>query len=390
MLLVHGIGDNGVRDWYPVLGALAASRRVVAVDLPGFGRSSRGNRLYHPVEYSRFLAHVIRTHLGGRADLVGHSLGASVALGTASMEPTLVRRLALLDAAGILCQEALVSEYARGAPARDIWHELITGLSGLAPDPNVLLRSPALRNVFLSGDPSRIAALALLATNFDTAVAGVRTPTALIWGRRDTVAPLRTFEVLSRRLPAVRTLLLDRVGHNPMAERPQVVALELRSFFEDAGPWSSPTSRRPDPDLDSTRSLDCAEQSGKVYTGRFARVRLGGCRNLVIRDATIERLEAVSSTLELINVSVTEGTVLTESRLRATTSDLKGTPGLSLNGSVADLAGVSVQGVSNAKSPIARSRVVGSLSRVVVDGASRGLHGVLDLSPGEELKVDSG
>src|SRR5580765_2840947 len=39
LVLVHGLGTNGMRDFYPVLAPLAAHRRVVMFDLPGFGRS---------------------------------------------------------------------------------------------------------------------------------------------------------------------------------------------------------------------------------------------------------------------------------------------------------------------------------------------------------------
>src|SRR5918994_3444963 len=48
VVLVHGLGQNGARDWSKLIPALASRYTVIAVDLPGFGHSDRGNHLYSP------------------------------------------------------------------------------------------------------------------------------------------------------------------------------------------------------------------------------------------------------------------------------------------------------------------------------------------------------
>src|SRR3954463_4814318 len=48
IVLVHGIGQEGARDWRYVIQALAAEHDVWALDLPGFGASDKGNHLYSP------------------------------------------------------------------------------------------------------------------------------------------------------------------------------------------------------------------------------------------------------------------------------------------------------------------------------------------------------
>ena len=40
LLIAHGIGDNGMEDFFPALAGLGRSRQVIAIDFPGFGRSS--------------------------------------------------------------------------------------------------------------------------------------------------------------------------------------------------------------------------------------------------------------------------------------------------------------------------------------------------------------
>ena len=59
VVLVHGIGDKGARDWEGLTATLAQDFHVVSFDLPGFGRSSKGNQSYTPENYVAILRHYI-------------------------------------------------------------------------------------------------------------------------------------------------------------------------------------------------------------------------------------------------------------------------------------------------------------------------------------------
>src|SRR6187549_3376581 len=95
MVLLHGLGDDE-RDWQVVLPALAAGRRVYAVDLRGHGRSS------HPGRYSfELMRDDVSAFLGAlgieAGVLVGHSMGGTVAVLLAEQAPELITRLILVD-----------------------------------------------------------------------------------------------------------------------------------------------------------------------------------------------------------------------------------------------------------------------------------------------------
>ncbi len=401
MLLVHGLGENGVRDWYPVFESLARERAVAAVDLPGFGRSRRANLHYTPEGYARFVAHVIGSRLGGQVDLVGHSMGASIALATAALAPGAVRRLVLIDAAGILSREALVSEYASGQGeeeptlAAELFQDLfITKLSRLAPEPATLLESERLRSRWLSGDPVRISALSLLETNFDPFLARVVAPTLLLWGESDGVAPLRVCRILAQRLPAVEPRLLPSVGHNPIAERPAAVAEAITEFLGRA--FSLPHSRvrpwlsLPPVAAHGSAPFVCEAGSGVRLTGSLGLVRVSECRDLVIEDATVERLVVEGSKLALSGVRVLHGATLTGSRVVVTASELRGEPGLELDGSVLDIASTRVFGITNrlqgnGGSAAQGSRLVFSVSHSRGPTGDTPLHGIYTLESGERL-----
>lgn len=95
-LLVHGLGDEA-DTWRHVLPALAAQRRAIAVDLPGFGRSDKPDAPYSVPWYAGVLLDLLDTLQIERVALAGHSLGAVTSHWLALEQPARIERLALLD-----------------------------------------------------------------------------------------------------------------------------------------------------------------------------------------------------------------------------------------------------------------------------------------------------
>lgn len=96
LVLLHG-GYGSTETFAPVRQALAARRRLIAVDLRGHGRTGGLDR---PLRYESMADDVagLLRHLGlPRADVLGYSLGGGVALRTAIQHPALVRRLVLVS-----------------------------------------------------------------------------------------------------------------------------------------------------------------------------------------------------------------------------------------------------------------------------------------------------
>jgi pimeloyl-ACP methyl ester carboxylesterase len=94
LLLLHGgLGHSGM--FGPVLPLLAAARQVIAVDLHGHGRTALGTRDIDLSDMGDDMAEIL-TRLGyGTVDVLGYSLGASVALRFAVQHASRVRRLVL-------------------------------------------------------------------------------------------------------------------------------------------------------------------------------------------------------------------------------------------------------------------------------------------------------
>src|SRR2546425_1136982 len=94
VVLVHGLGGFAA-SWRHNIPSLAARATVYAVDLPGFGRSGKPSAAYSLAYFARAL-HAFLDAVGvTQVSLVGHSLGAAVALTYALTRPARVERLAL-------------------------------------------------------------------------------------------------------------------------------------------------------------------------------------------------------------------------------------------------------------------------------------------------------
>jgi pimeloyl-ACP methyl ester carboxylesterase len=116
LLLLHG-GLYTTDMFGPVLAKLAEHRRVIGIHLYGHGRTVLGTRKISPVDMGRDLGIVLQKLGLRQIDVMGHSLGGSVAFQLAVQYPALVRRLVLVSTpyaqsgwfAEMLTQQAAVS-----------------------------------------------------------------------------------------------------------------------------------------------------------------------------------------------------------------------------------------------------------------------------------------
>ncbi|MFT4930102.1 MAG: putative alpha/beta-fold hydrolase, partial [Phenylobacterium sp.] len=106
LVLVHGLGEAASKDWLQVIPALEKDYHVFALDLPGFGLSKGVYFEYSPAQYSETLNWFIDQHVSkGSADkpiVIGHSMGGAVSLYFAATFGHQLKKLILVDAAGIL------------------------------------------------------------------------------------------------------------------------------------------------------------------------------------------------------------------------------------------------------------------------------------------------
>jgi pimeloyl-ACP methyl ester carboxylesterase len=398
VVLVHGLGENGARDFYAVLPALATAYHVISFDLPGFGRSTHGTELYSPERYAQFIRELVRQRHAGPFNLVGHSMGGAISLMVAARYPGDVERLFLIDAAGFLHRKAYVNfAVAAGldnilgifsGPGKEL---LDTTLQAAAvavgplpqtPEPDFLLKSDLLRSTIL-GTPTRIAALATMLENFGPRIAEVKAPTWILWGRNDRIASLRTARILETRLPVAQLQVLESSGHDPMSSAPAAVA---RFLIE--GLTAQPTAKRRSWVPASTRAGRCEGQRGILFQGEYTDIAIANCQDVRLEGVRSASIRIRDSAVTVENTQVgSEGVALdvTNSKVEITASDFAGDVALLTNGGDVDLAGVTLRGTRRSVQVDRASRLIFSISRLDSPIAHRFAHELIELGPGAEL-----
>jgi pimeloyl-ACP methyl ester carboxylesterase len=211
-------------------------RAVLAVDLPGHGRSA-GAPLTNVEALADWTAALLDTAGVATAVLVGHSLGALVALHAAGRHPSRVRGIALLGpAVPMAVSDALLELAAADDPrARELivgWSYSAAAQLGASPVPGIWLAGNA-RCLMQRMRPGVLSTDLLACHRYAeglAAAARVSCPALLILGSRDIMAPPRNAQALAAALPQQQTVTLPGCGHALMAEEPEAVRKALVAF----------------------------------------------------------------------------------------------------------------------------------------------------------------
>ena len=252
IVFVHGLGGQW-QNWLENIPRAARERRVVALDLPGFGRSPMPRERITISGYGQ-VVDALCEQLGlGRVDVVGNSMGGYIAAEVAIQFPQRVDQLLLVSAAGITSADlahAPVLTVGRVMSAIVTWgaarHRHIaarprsrhTVLQLVARHPSLLKADLAYEGFFKgAGKPGFEDALrACLDYDFRDRLPEIRVPTLIVWGEKDSIIPVRDAQEFERLIPDSRKVVMTDTGHVAMAERPEAFNDVMMEFLGERGP----------------------------------------------------------------------------------------------------------------------------------------------------------
>jgi pimeloyl-ACP methyl ester carboxylesterase len=246
IILLHGTSAS-LHTWDGWVRSLEGERRVLRVDLPGFGLTGPAPDGDYTIEaYVRFMGALLDHFAIRNCIIAGNSFGGWVAWETALAQPGRVDALILVDSAGYTLHSQAVPLGFRIAK--------IPMLNWLVENtlPRALIES-SVRSVY--GDPTRVTPAlvdryyevtlregnrAALVQRFAQAAAGIdearirqiNVPTLILWGRRDQLIPLVYGERFKRDIADSSILVFDDLGHVPQEEDPARTVAAARTFID--------------------------------------------------------------------------------------------------------------------------------------------------------------
>ena len=253
LVFVHGLGGSWP-NWLEQLPVFARERRVIAMDLPGFGHSPMPAQPISISGYARLLDRLLDRLGIDAAAVVGNSMGGFISAELAIAFPARVERLVLVSAAGISTYDyrpgvralpsmrraqrvleatgAWVASKSDAVARRARLREAL--LSVVVRHPDRLPAALAAEQLRGAGKPGFLPALAsIFEYDFRARLPEIACPTLIVWGARDRLVPVRDADEFARLIPNSRKVIFADTGHMSMLERPAAFNALLEDFLAE-------------------------------------------------------------------------------------------------------------------------------------------------------------
>lgn len=259
LIFIHGLSGCW-QNWLEQIPHFARDRRVIAVDLPGFGQSEMPAEEISISGYADAIDALMQQLGIDSAQVVGNSMGGFIGAEVAIQHPARVERLVLVAAAG-LSIESVRTERTKGLRhrAENVVFFTLGHIASRSHQVALRRRLRAALLLLVAAHPARLpgplAAQQVLGSGrpgFSDALEAmcryplrdrlelISCPTFIIWGDKDRLVPVKDAALFEQLIPNSRKIVYEDTGHVSMMERPARFNEDVRAFLEEA-----PGERRP-------------------------------------------------------------------------------------------------------------------------------------------------
>jgi len=246
ILLIHGLVAS-VYTFRRMMPLLEEHFTVVAIDLPGFGRSEKSNRFINSYEnFAKLIAACIDYFNLKEVYLAGHSMGGQISLYTARLFPNKVKKLILLNASGYLQPSNHWIKLLSYVPYFYLFIKKQVKKQGVRETLEMVLSDHSVITEEMIEEYGR----PINEKNFyksllrlvryregdlrSKQVQQISTPALLIYGEEDRVVSLKTGEKLAKDLPYAQLITHPKTGHLFTDEVPEKLTEQIRHFALEA------------------------------------------------------------------------------------------------------------------------------------------------------------
>lgn len=239
LVMLHGWGAN-IELFNGIFNFASSKYHVVAMDMPGFGKSDEPDFAYSVDDYISFVVKFVKKLFPEDKEIIflGHSHGGRVSIKMAARSATedfgfKMKSLVLVDSAGVIAVKTPAQ--LRRQKKYKFYKKLITGSGILKIYPGALDK---LQKKFGSADYSaasptmRASMVKVVNEDMVPYMPKVTMPVLLIWGKNDTATPLSDGQKMEELMPEAGLAPIDNAGHYSFLDQPYIFYRILGSFLK--------------------------------------------------------------------------------------------------------------------------------------------------------------
>lgn len=233
VLLLHGWGSS-IEPYRQLIRLLSAKYFVVALDMPGFGKSQEPPEPYGVDDYVDVVLEFLQQFSIQAINLVGHSFGGRVIIKMVNRElPFRVNKITLIDSAGIRPQPSKKKSFRQRCYKIGKWFVTRKPIEKLFPDALDRLQRKFGSADYAAASPMmRKCLVRVVNEDLSHLLSGITPPTLLVWGENDTATPLSDAKQMEREIPNAGLAVIKGAGHYSFLEQPDLFLRIMASFFE--------------------------------------------------------------------------------------------------------------------------------------------------------------
>ena len=231
VLLLHGWGGS-IQTMVPIFNILKGKFRVIAVDLPGFGKSDKPKKPWNSYDYAECINKFIEKLNLNELILFGHSHGGRISIILAS-KYNVVKKLILLDSAGIIPKRK-VRYY-----IKVYWFKFLKKVFLALPSKNKQEKLNKFYKRYGSQDyrdsegVMRQTMVKVINDDLFNLLALIKAPTLLIWGENDEETPVYMGALMEKEIPDSGLVLLKGAGHYSYVDNYNQFRAVINVFLKD-------------------------------------------------------------------------------------------------------------------------------------------------------------
>lgn len=234
IVLLHGWGSN-ITLFANMMELLSKKYKVVAMDMPGFGKSEEPKEVWDVSSYVQFVIDFLKDYDAKEVMLLGHSFGGRVIIKMHSRNdlPFKVTKVILVDSAGIMPPKSnkktwRTRYYKMGKTVlswgivKKLFPDALENFRKKMGSADYAAASPMMRQVMVK----------VVNEDLEPYLPNIKAPTLLVWGVNDTATPLSDGEKMEKLIPDAGLVKLENAGHYSFLEQQFTFNRVMCSFMK--------------------------------------------------------------------------------------------------------------------------------------------------------------